>query len=287
MLAKLQLDHVLSPREPRLQIRAFKTIPKTLDSAYNEVMDRIEKSPRSGDKALALKILSWLYHAQRNLSMDELLDALSVDIDVYHDDSDHESDANSAGEDMDDLEENYTGENNMDLSHGKLNHNDIIECCKSLVIHESDGLVRFSHETVRLFVGKNLKAQLLPTTNLAKSCLTYLELPEFRRPCDSEESLKGRVGHFKFSTYAALYWHSHITEKAENSKDIQCRVLEALESQDKRDAKLQLESYCLSPLFYPGFPGAKSLLHVLASKGLARLCELILNANLGRNAYVS
>jgi hypothetical protein len=63
LLAKLQLDHVLSPRNPQMQISAFKTIPKTLDSAYDQTLERIENSERSGDLTLAMKIFSWLYYA--------------------------------------------------------------------------------------------------------------------------------------------------------------------------------------------------------------------------------
>ena len=61
LLAKLQLDHVLSPRDPRKRKAAFKSVPKTLDSAYDEVMKGIDINERSGDKELALKIFSWLY----------------------------------------------------------------------------------------------------------------------------------------------------------------------------------------------------------------------------------
>jgi hypothetical protein len=289
LLAKLQLDHVLSPRDPRLQIKAFKTIPKTLDSAYSEVMERIEKS-RSGDKALALKIFSWLYHAKRNLSMDELLEALAMCSDAYDDQTEdgfNSDDTNSVESQMSDSVEVCAGGSASELNNQKMKPGDVVECCKSLVIHESNGLVRFSHETVRLFIGKNLKQQLLRQICLAKTCLAYLELPEFHEPCVDMNSLERRMQNFKLCGYAALYWRSHITKEEENSYDTQFLIFEALESQGKRDAKVQLEMYTSSPWLGMESVAHKSLLHVLASKGLPILCRFLLDVNPdGMNTYV-
>jgi len=75
-----------------------------------------------------LKILSWLFRAQRVLRMDELLEALVVE----------EGDQG--------LEQDYM-----------LDAAAVIECCKSLVLYEeSSGLVRFAHETVQTFIARNI-----------------------------------------------------------------------------------------------------------------------------------
>jgi hypothetical protein len=77
LLAKLQMEHILSPRSPKAQLEGFKTVPKGLYSAYNGVIERIE-SGRQGDADCAMRIFSWIYHARRILKMDELLEALVI-----------------------------------------------------------------------------------------------------------------------------------------------------------------------------------------------------------------
>jgi hypothetical protein len=61
--------------EPRKRIEALETVPMEMYVEYTEVMKRIE---HSGDKDTALRILSWIFRAQRTLYMDGLLEALVV-----------------------------------------------------------------------------------------------------------------------------------------------------------------------------------------------------------------
>lgn len=98
LLTKIQLDHILSNRDPRQRLLALSTVPKDIGSKslHHYRIDKV-------DKELALVILAWLYRAQRNLLMDELLEGLARDF--------------------------------------LLSPTDIIECCGSLVLHEeSSGL---------------------------------------------------------------------------------------------------------------------------------------------------
>jgi hypothetical protein len=200
LLLKLQLDHVLEcSRDPRKQIAAFKTLPKTLEAAYDTVIERIGKSEKPDDKELALKIFSWLYFAKRrNLTMNELLDALAFDTD--------EDIAEAIHTDVPD-------EFDIDVSEAlgsidvQMSAMDVIECCKSLVTHDQfgSGMVRFTHETVRVYMGKNLKNLLLSEGHLAQTCLTYLnESPEF------DTFLSDNVSKPNFRDYAANFWVHHL-----------------------------------------------------------------------------
>jgi ankyrin repeat protein len=269
------MDHILSSREPRKQRMAFKTVPRTLDVAYNEVMQRIESSERSGDKALALKIFSWLYRAMRNLSMDELLDALAVDqeddVAEYHPESD-EWNIDSESDPASDLD--------LDLNLGempsdgeRLKPTDVVECCKGLVLHEPGGLVRFIHDTVRVFVGKNLKSELPSEIHLAKTCLTYLMFPEFEQNCLYHGPMKKRVADYKFGLYAAQFWGIHV-RKVENLPDVQETALKFLTNQNKRDSMLEMEAIAQS-LFKFWLP-SMTLIHVIAKNGLVTICRLVL-----------
>jgi hypothetical protein len=204
-------------------------------------MERIEKS----DKDLALRILSWLFRAQRVLRMDELLEALVVE------------------EGDQDLEREYM-----------LDAGSVVECCKSLVLYEeSSGLVRFTHETVQDFIAKNIP-HLLQTSVLAKTCLTYLAFREFDEPCSQEEILKNRVEKYKFLRYAARYWAFH-TKEAEQCPDVQDAVLSCLASENKTNSILQLEAYA-SAGSGTSFTSGQTLLHVMAERGFATTCSLVL-----------
>jgi ankyrin repeat protein len=278
LLAKLQLDHVLSPRDPKKQRKAFQTVPKTLELAYNEVMQRIESSERSGDKALALKIFSWLYRAMRNLSMDELLDVLAVDVDndVSDDDQLESGDStlntNSDSDSSSDSELGEGGERHLNL--GKLQPTDVVESCKGLVLHEPSGLVRFIHDTVRVFIGKNLKSELPSEIHLAKACLTYLMLPEFEQRCIDNDSMEKRRANYKFCLYAAQFWGFHVG-KVENLPVVQKAAITFLAHPNKRASMLQMEEYAKwSNVHVPD--DDDTLLHVIVKNGLVTICRLVL-----------
>ena len=85
LLVKFQLDYILEKPGPREAIKALNTLPKDIENAYKEVLDRIENT---NGKDIALKVLSWLFHARRPLKMVELQEVLSIethppDIDLY------------------------------------------------------------------------------------------------------------------------------------------------------------------------------------------------------------
>ena len=127
LLAKLQLEYVLGFREPAKRMKAFNALPNDLFEAYDTAIERIRAS-RRGDEELAMKIFSWLSRAKRNLTMSELLEALVVE------DAEPDDDIASILENM-------------------LTPADIIECCKSLIIHDDQsGVVRFTHYTVQDFM---------------------------------------------------------------------------------------------------------------------------------------
>jgi ankyrin repeat protein len=240
------VDHVLSFREPRRRIDALKTIPNDLPSAYHEVMGRIEQS----DKDLALRILGWLFRAQRVLRMDELLEALVVE----------EGDQDLERESM-------------------LDASAVVECCKSLVLYEeSSGLVRFTHETVQEFVAKNIP-NLLQTSVLAKTCLTYLAFYEFDKPCPEAELLKKRLERYRFLRYAARYWAFH-TREAEQCRGVQEAILSCLAGESKTNSILQLEAFTASGGGGILVTSGQTLLHVIAERGLATICSLVLDRSL-------
>jgi ankyrin repeat protein len=292
LLAKLQMDHILSSRDPHIQLKAFKSIPKDIDSAYEDVMLRIEEG-RPGDTKLALRVLSWIYRAPRLMYMYELLYALHMEPDD-EDDRENVMDDWRMDEDESDPDSDSEWEEENNDMHGQhedeahyqqildpkimINPIDIIQCCRCLIIHEEgSGVVRFSHETVRGFIQRKLQEHLLPAKNMARVCLTYLT-------CAFDLSqLHSMEPRDRFLRYATNYWSFHLRGEPEGDHQIQLSVLLLLQAEEKRD--LLRES--MSPLFMQFLPlspvtslspriRGHTLLHVLAENGLATICKVVL-----------
>jgi len=206
-----------------------------MSAIYGEVLRRIQDG-RPGDKELAMRILSWLFRAQRALSMGELLEALTVE--------DCEAD--------DRLEEA--------LQEG-IAPVDVIDSCKSLVQYEkSSGLVRFSHYTVQEFVADHIQ-ELPHALHLARSCLTYLILDDFEEFRPEVRSFRG---------YATQFWDAH-TREAEESLVIQRAAQRLLTSPEKLKLIVRFGSEAGLWEYSNQTP-----LHVVAEKGLGTICKLIL-----------
>jgi hypothetical protein len=228
-------------------MKALEMVPKDMSSAYNDVLQRIEKS-RQGDKDLAMKILSWLFRAQRTLFMSELIEALVVE----------------------------TGDQDLDRD-SMLQPADIIECCKSLVIHEeSSGSVRFAHYTVQQFIAEKLEHNLLSTIDLAKTCLTYLSFIEFKNPCLERASMIQRTDSYTFTRYAIEFWAHHVKGEIESLTEIQADIFRIFGSEDTRNSISQTEAFYTWNWFDGSYVKDRTLLHIAAKWGLLATCRLAL-----------
>jgi hypothetical protein len=185
------------------------------------------------EKTFARRILSWILRGQRILSMDELCEALAVNIG----DEDLDRDAMPSAE-------------------------MVVTTCGSLVEHDKEtGLVKFSHETVRPFLEKGESGNLLSHSDLAKTCLTYLGFPEFEEPVSSVTESVRRVRNFRFSKYAAEF--SRHARLAVREEALDKTILTVLSSHQRRVSMLQLRSGGHVP------SDPRSILHVLIEDQLS------------------
>lgn len=123
LLVKFQSDYVLRHHKPRNAMKSLDTLPADLSSAYREVLDIIDQLE---GKETALRILSWLFHAQRLLLMNEPREVLSIETQL--------PDTELYPEFFFDPVQ-------------------IIHCCQSLLeFDKSSGIVRFTHYTVQEFL---------------------------------------------------------------------------------------------------------------------------------------
>jgi hypothetical protein len=161
-----------------------------------------------GGLVFACRILGWIFHAQRLMTMGELQHALAIKIGVP-----------------------------SFQSHLIPDPSEIIRVCAGLIsLDENRNLVIFSHETVKPFLREN-KLQDLPShLDLAKACLTFFQLPVFANPADRYDPT---MECFKFGTYAAKFLNTHSLlyfEHSERDAGLEEGIVETFNSKTRRHA---------------------------------------------------
>jgi hypothetical protein len=240
----------------------LESVPSTISAAYADVITRIEKSPEQ--KELTMKVLSWVFYAKQPLKMNAILEALAIE------DGDHC------------LQREYM-----------LQPDDVIECCKSLIVHEiSTDLVKFTHFTVQEFV-QGIQNELLPPIVLAKTCLIYLAFDEFDESMLSTgaacASVIDRTNELEFGGYAAKFWADHVRGSPELSLDIQRYVVRVFGPERRRYSIEHIRRNMILPherLLSPeqnyqlkilDFP-CQSFIEFMAINELTKICKLYLEA---------
>lgn len=146
----------------------------------------------------------------------------------------------------------------------------------------SGGIVRFAHQTVNDFLGKNHKNKLLEPIEITRTCLRYLAFDEFSQPCQDKDGLHARLEKYKFSRYAAEHWGNHAREAGESTSDVQQKVWTLL------SGNLRYSMFEIAWNSTKAVTRAKSktLLHILSSRGLVTMCSLLLDGNLSSEMYI-
>jgi hypothetical protein len=249
-LVEFQLKYVLSQGSPA-NIKAAlggNFLPKSLPDAYRKVMNQMDE----GQKRFAFQIMSWIFHAARLLTIDELSEALSV------------------VDDSEDLEVDLIPEPES-----------IVKACESLVeIDKVSREVRFTHQTVDEFLRNYCASEMLLMVDLAKTCLIYLGFSGFDRTCRDGMSLYLRCQKYKFSRYAANAWGFHTRGAGERNVDIRKKLYTAFKSVDREFSLYQIaEAEKLQdPSLFSDPPG-RSFFHIAALHGLAAICRILLDNN--------
>jgi hypothetical protein len=161
--------------------------------------------------------------------------------------------------------------------------NRVVTVCESLIVEDSEGIVRFTHYTVEEFLRDNGKISLRPVSYVAETCLTYLSFDEFERgPCLSVSDLNLRIEQHLAVGYVAEFW-GFPARQSEESRDVTELALTFLTDQNKRNSMLQMETFVNPYGHYTSSCDDQTILHVIAKNGLATICQLVLNGSLNRN----
>lgn len=229
--------------------RALCDLPKSLNRTYDEALHRIT-GQNDDDAQLGLRIISWILHACRPLSVNELRHALAV----------------------------VPGKGHLDA--GDLVREEILEavCAGLVIIDEESNIIRLVHYTTEKYF-ESRRQELFTDADsvIAEICLTYLSFDAFKvGPCSAENEMATRLEEHPLLPYAAQYWGIHVHGDLENAN--QELVLKFLLQESSVTSAVQAMSvpdnrylgHCrMSPQFFHG-------LWLAARFGLASTMDLLL-----------
>jgi hypothetical protein len=203
LLAQLHVESLKTKTSAKQVRKALNHLPVELDKTYEDAMERIQKQPEDESK-LAMRLLSWITHAIRPLTIGEIQHAMAV--------MDLDTDENSI--DLDDLHDEAL----------------LITICGGIAVidHESR-VIRLVHYTTQEYFEKQRKG-IFPDAqvNISRSCIMYLSMEAFMEgPCSMDEEMEIRLETYKLLEYASRHWGDH--SRGETEEAIEEEVLSFLD----------------------------------------------------------
>ncbi|KAF9772904.1 hypothetical protein IL306_009351 [Fusarium sp. DS 682] len=158
---------------------------KLLSSAYDQVMERIERQ-EIGLRELAIRVLSWITCAKRQLTTIELQHALAT----------------------------KTGKRVLD--NGDLVPiDDVVSVCAGLVtVDKESNIVRLAHYTTQDYL-EDKRNELFPfvESDMLITCVNYMLFDAFDSGfCHTVEEFEERMRLYPFYNYSACHWGDHARE---------------------------------------------------------------------------
>ncbi|CAP62321.1 uncharacterized protein PODANS_0_150 [Podospora anserina S mat+] len=185
---RCQIDALCKLRNDKAIRSALTNLPRTLQETYIRILQRIEDE-HPEDVEIVRKILSWLVRGIRNLSLEELAEAISIEPD--------------------------NGEESMDFNAVDTDPEDMLELLGGLVTVSPDRFVSLAHFSVKEFLVSEDICKTKPLfcvakyeteSTLASVCLTYLCYDDFAKPLSPDSD---QLQQYKFLPYAASAWGLH------------------------------------------------------------------------------
>jgi ankyrin repeat protein len=222
------LDQIARLRNDKAIKAALESLPPGLTETYERILDGIVTE----DRQLALRIIRWLVCSYRPMHIQELIEAIAIELDAVR------FEADTLLNDPEDL----------------------LDICGSLIACDQDrGTVGLAHFSVkeffvsreRLVTSHNDFFVDIVQTNfeLAQFCVTYLCYEDFSEgPCPSSQELLCRAETYSLFLYSSLYWPEHARGHV---------------SMEDQSFLLVMERFFLSPQMKPNF-----LAWMQAHKGL-------------------
>ncbi|KAF2807096.1 purine and uridine phosphorylase [Mytilinidion resinicola] len=188
---KTYLDDQISQETVKEVEDALKDLAKgenKLDEAYEQSMKRVTSQEPSRIRH-AIETLKWLFHAKRQLNVEELLDALAIE------------------PSQSTLNKRY-----------RLGVRRLLSMCAGLVrLDEKSETIDLIHKTTRDYFDRT-KETWFPDaeSNITTLCVTYLSFDEFKSGfCQTNDEFEERLRSNPFYHYAANNWGLHAREALE------------------------------------------------------------------------
>ena len=153
----------------------------SLQDTYGATLDRIKA--QGGRKfKLGMTTLMWICHSERPMGVEELCQALGVEIGL--------ADCNE-----DDVPSIWT----------------VLSCCQGLVIVDKEGsTVRLIHYTLQEYLTTHPNFFQSPHSTIAETCLTYLNSQQVMALSGTPD---WTAQHPPFLKYSSLYWGAHMKKE--------------------------------------------------------------------------
>ena len=221
LFATLCMESLRTKSNPLELERALERLPGSVEGYYKEAMQRID-AQKTEDRKRGYRVLSLVSRARRPLSLKELQHALAVT--AFHDDEAYGEAAIPKAIDP---------------------PKTILESTSALVILENDDTeVQLVHRSLEDYLHRDeTRKKWFPTADvdIAKACMTYLNLVLPREPC-KDDFLVSKNSSFPFLQYASQYWGDHVRDafsNPEDSADIRTAVMELINDTQRKNACMQ------------------------------------------------
>ena len=263
------MDRVFATRTVKGIKIALSSMPQRIDELYRLTLERIQQQA-GDDGMLAMRILSWITHARRPLSVNELRHGLAVE---YDDDDDFELSAYEL--DADNL----------------LQPESLVDVCAGLVIIDSTSqIIRLVHYTTQeYFSNTRLDLFAEAEADMSRACLTYLSYDIGHRYSTQEIATKALQLH-PFLDYASSHWFSHANSilLAGTPTQVFLNFVAPFKCSDNILRSINLLSWQSQhriPRFVhdpnPGCPDRESALELASIWGLEELVTILLDHSTG------
>ncbi|KAH7109236.1 hypothetical protein B0J13DRAFT_463009 [Dactylonectria estremocensis] len=221
---------------------------QVLARAYEQAMERIN-GQMPGMKTLAMKVLSWITCAKRQLTTSELQHALAT----------------------------KTGKSELD--DGDLPHiGDMVSVCAGLVtVDEESGIIRLVHYTTQKYLKRTQKRWFRdPESVITTTCVTYLSFIVFETGfCKTDHKFEERLRSNPFYDYAAHNWGHHAPKDKTPSQ-----VISFLKSNAKVEASSQAlmaaKRYSSHSYYSQEAPRKLTGLHLAGCFGVSKAADALL-----------
>lgn len=214
----MQLDLLMAKPTLRKIKSALDSLPEELDAMYDQVLERI-RAQNPEYAALGLKIICWVYHATKSLSVRDIRHALAVEI----------------------------GDRSFDQE--GLPDEELLEpVCAGLVTIQEHRTIGLVHYTAQEYLARRFLT-IFPDSNrfVAETCLTYLSFEDFNLgPCQSKAALEARLDEYPLLIYVAENWARYLDKKTQI--DTEEQILGFLAQESKVESSVQAMQAIKSPL---------------------------------------